>query len=223
MASAYAHPTPKAGLLSGMAVTWITAIIVVGVGAAVPRLHPIFAGSPSRRLLDLLVASIVLMAAHKIESYFTREFDHCPVYLGMRQSRWGHDPLALAFVTFVSVFLGMMVLVALAMRDAPWPLLVLAIWCAQGLHELHHAAKSLSRRRYYPGTASALVFVAFMDLAFVPAYLGCLDVDARAVLACYFVAQPLLLGAFYLEDRSWLRRAAERGSAHESMTASVAP
>jgi hypothetical protein len=199
-----------------MAVTWITALAALATGLFIPRLHPVFAASPSSRLLDLLVISVIIMGVHKVESFFTREFDHCPVYLGLRSGRFGGDPLALAFFTFCAVFLAMMVLVALAMRDAPWPLLVISIWCAQGLHELHHAAKSLSRRRYYPGTITGLLFTAFIAAAFVPAYLACLDVDGTAVHTVYLAAIPVLFCGFYLEDRAWFRRATGSPAATDS-------
>jgi hypothetical protein len=195
---------PKAGLLSGMAVTWITASIALGVGLFVPSLHPIFAGTASLRLQNLLLISIGLMVAHKIESYYTREFDHCPVYLSLKQAGWARDPRQAVFVTFCSVFLALMIVIALAMRGPPWLLLLPAVWCAQGLHEMHHFAKSLARRSYYSGTATGLCFVLFIDLVFFPAYVGELGIDGAALRWAFYLAQPPLFAAFVVEDLRWL-------------------
>ena len=201
--------SPPAGILSGMVITWATALAAMLVGALLPSLHPIFAAMPSAGLADLLLFSIGLMAVHKVESYVTGEFDHCPVYLGLADKPWVRSLRQAAFITFCTTFLALAVLLALAMRGPPWPLLVMAVWCAQGLHEVHHLAKSLARRRYYPGTASGALFVAFIDLVFFPAYLGELSLAAREpVRLAYYAAQPLLLCAFFVEDRAWLARRA---------------
>jgi Protein of unknown function with HXXEE motif len=193
----------KAGLLSGMAITWGTAIGAIGVGAFLPSLHPIFARAPSLHLLDLLLLSIAVMAVHKVECYFGRECDHCPVYLQMGDAPWLRSPRDPAFVAFCSVFLALAVLLALALRGGPWPLLVMAVWAAQGLHETHHLGKTLARGRYYPGTATAIAFVLCLDLFFVPAYAAHLGLDGRAALIAYYALQPMLVVAFWLEDRAW--------------------
>jgi hypothetical protein len=188
-----------------MVVTWATAVLALVVGALLPSLHPIFAASPSTHLADALLFSIGLMAVHKVESYLTGEFDQCPVYLGLSDAPWVRGIRQAAFLVFCSVFLALAILIALAMRGPPWPLLVMAVWCSQGLHEIHHTAKSLARRRYYPGTASALVFVAYIDVVFFPAYLAQLSLGAPEVVRVgFYAAQPILLLAFFLEDRAWL-------------------
>lgn len=201
---------PKAGALSGMAVTWVTGAALFFVGVALPSLHPIFAGQPSTRLLNLLLVSLGIMTLHKIESYFTHEFDHCPVYLSLKSAAWAREPRQAVFVTFCSVFLALTLVIALSMRGSPWLLLLPGVWSAQGLHEIHHSAKSLSRRGYYPGTLTALVFVAFIDAFFFPEYFSLLRVEGRAALFAFYALQPLLFFAFFVEDRAWLRKLGER-------------
>jgi hypothetical protein len=192
-----------------MAITWVTALSAVGTGLLLPSLHPVFAGAPSIRLANFLLASVAVIAAHKVESYVTREFDQCPVYLGIDTAPWAPSVRQAAFVVFCSVFLGLLLLVALVIRGGPWPMLALAVWAAQGLHELHHAAKSVARRAYYPGTATAVLFVLFMDLGFVPAYVAelALGSGVRGVILAYWLSQPLVFLAFWLEDLAWLRKA----------------
>jgi hypothetical protein len=194
-----------------MAVTWLTALGALVVGFALPSLHPIFSGAPSRRLLDLLLISIGIMALHKLESFYAREFDHCPVYLSLQRAWWACEPRQAVFVTFCSVFLALMLVVALAMRGAPWLLLLPAIWSAQALHEIHHLGKSLARRGYYSGAISAVLFVAFMDVFFVPEYSSLLALDGRAARLAFYAFQPLLLLAFWVEDRRWLAARAQLG------------
>ena len=200
---------PKAGALSGMAVTWVTGAVALAVGIAFPSLHPIFAGAPSTRLLNLLLISIGIMLVHKIESYFTHEFDHCPVYLSLKSAAWAKDPRRAVFITFCSVFLALTLVIALALRGAPWSLLLPAVWSAQGLHEIHHSAKSVSRRGYYPGTLSAIAFVLFIDVAFFPEYFSLLALPSRAPFYGFYALQPLLFLAFVAEDRAWLKKLGE--------------
>jgi hypothetical protein len=195
---------PRAGILSRMAITWSTALAILLVGLAVPSMHPIFAGPPSAKLVNLLLLSVGLMAVHKVECYATREWEQCPVYLGIPSARWARGVRETAFVVFCSLDVAYMLLIALALRGPPWTMLVMAILCAQGLHELHHPAKSLARRRYYPGTASAVLFVLFMDLWFAPEYFAQLRLPFAKPLAWYYLAQPVVLLAFWLEDRAWL-------------------
>lgn len=195
---------PRAGILSRMVITWSTALAILLVGLAVPSMHPIFAGPPSTRLLNLLLLSVGLMAVHKIECYATREWEQCPVYLGIPSAPWARGVRETAFVVFCSLDVAYMLLIALALRGPPWAMLVMAILCAQGLHELHHPAKSLARRRYYPGTASAILFVLFIDLLFAPEYFARLRLPSGNALVWFYVVQPMVLVAFWLEDRAWL-------------------
>lgn len=215
------HEPPKNGLLSGMVVTWATALAAVAAGLFVARLHPYFAQVPSHELVSLYVASIVLMCAHKVESYWTGEFEQCPVYETLARAPWASDVRRATFAVFCSMFLAAMFLSYLVLRGAPWPLLLMSVWCAQGLHEIHHGAKSLARQRYYPGTTTALLFTLFMDLSFFPVYAGHLGGLPPWWIGLYYAAQPLLFAAFYVEDRQWLARRAAYDEQRTLMVASA--
>jgi hypothetical protein len=193
---------PKNGLLSGMIITQAAAVIAIVSGLFVPGVDRLFAAAPSKPLLDVLLASVVLMTAHKIESYFTGEFDQCPVYLTVGRG-WEQNVRRAGFTVFVTAFLGGMFLLSLGLRGPPWPLLLMSIWCAQGLHELHHTAKSLVRRRYYPGTVTGILFTVMIDVAFFPLWYRSLPIASDAPLIAFYACQPLVLLAFYLEDRRW--------------------
>ncbi len=79
----------------------------------------------------------------------------------------------------------------------------MSVWLAQGLHEIHHLGKTIARRRYYPGLISALLFTAVIDLAFFPNWYAALNVGSQLGFYAYYAVQPLVLLAFYLEDRKW--------------------
>ncbi|MCB9759890.1 MAG: hypothetical protein H6739_08655 [Alphaproteobacteria bacterium] len=195
--------TPPNGLLSGMALTWMTALVAIPAGLLSADAAAFFDHPLPVALQDALLLSVFLMAAHKGESYLQGEFNHCPVYLTSAQTRWGRNPREALFVGFVGTFLGLMLLVAMVMRGGPWPMLLLAIWLAQGLHELHHTGKSLARGYYYPGTLTGLAFTLFLDVAVFPLWLETLGLGMETSWL-YYGLQPLVILAFFLEDRRWL-------------------
>lgn len=196
---------PSNGLLSGMVLTWGTAALALTLGVASPTLTAPFDRLPSPALLDAFGLTVVLMLVHKVESYLTAEFDHCPVYLTAARASWATDVRRVNFVVFVGTLLAMLMVLYLVMLGGRWPLLLLTVWLAQGLHEWHHAAKSLAQRSYYPGTATGLCFVALMQALFFPAW-----ADAVALPEgwrwTYAAAQPLVFLGFFLEHRVWLRQ-----------------
>jgi hypothetical protein len=193
---------PKNGLLSGMIITQAAAVTAILAGLFVPGADLVFAGFPPRFVLDVFLGSVVLMTVHKVESYYFGEFEVCPVYLTVGKS-WEKNVRRAGFEVFVSAFLGGMFLLALALRGAPWPLLLMSVWLAQGLHEIHHLAKTLVRRRYYPGLVSALLFTALIDVALFPNWYAALHVESQLGFYAYYAVQPLVLLAFFLEDRKW--------------------
>lgn len=197
-----ARVIPKNGLLSGMIITQAAAVMAILAGCFLPGVDRIFGGAPPKPLLDVFLGSVVLMTVHKIESYVTGEFDQCPVYLTVGRG-WEQNVRRAGFTVFVTAFLGGMFLLALALRGAPWPLLLMAIWCAQGLHELHHTAKSMVRHAYYPGTISGLLFTLLIDVAFFPMWYRALAVGSDVPMYVFYGVQPIVLLAFYLEDRKW--------------------
>ncbi len=195
---------PRNGVLSGMAITYVTAIVAIAAGLAAPS-DPTFMRAPSGPLLDGFLVSLAVMAVHKAECYWTREYEVCPVYVTAAR---GRDPRQTLFIGFVVTFLAMMGFVFLVLRGPPWPLLMLAVWLAQGLHEIHHAAKSAAQRSYYPGTATALLFVAAIDLLVFPRWYALLEIDGRLGLHAFYAVQPIVFVAFWLEHRRWLGRLA---------------
>ncbi len=147
---------PKNGLLSGMIVTGLAAAAALTLGFFVPASHSTFDALPTDGLIDAFGITVLAMAAHKVESYLTGEFERCPVYLTSVHREKGKHPGRLLFQGFVPTVIGGLLLAYFLMRGAPWVMLMLLVWLGQGLHEWHHLAKSLAERRYYPGTVSGL-------------------------------------------------------------------
>lgn len=195
---------PKNGLLSGMVMVYATATLVVLAGLFLPPVSVWFSPKPSTELLNVFLVSIVIMAIHKFESYKSKEFDRCPVYLATgSHARWMKQPREVLFVGFVGTFLILMVVINLVMRGAPWPLLLMLIWLAQGLHEIHHSAKTCIERRYYPGVVSSLLFVLHIDLFMVPLWFQHVFGGFHWSGYLYYASQPIIFLAFAIEHRSW--------------------
>lgn len=198
---------PKNGLLSGMFIVYTTAAIAVAAGLFWPGVNQFFGANPTTALINTFLVSILLMVAHKLESYFFREYDRCPVYLSSSgHAKWMKHPRQILFVAFVGTFLMLMIVINLVMRGPPWPLLLMAIWMAQGLHEIHHSAKTLVERRYYPGVISSIFFVAHIDV-FMFLQWGELVLKGHEwVYYVYYGLQPVVFLAFVLEHRWWSMR-----------------
>jgi hypothetical protein len=197
---------PKNGLLSGMILPALAAATALLIGFFLPNVAQIFSGTPSIAFLNSFLVSICLMTVHKIESYLTHEYDVCPVYLTNGQASWAQNPRQAIFVAFVSTFIGMSFMMFLIFKGPPWPLLLLSIWMAQGLHEFHHSAKSLAQKSYYSGTISALLFTAQIDIFVFPKWYGDLGLASTAGFYAYYLIQPVVFLGFYLEHRGWLVR-----------------
>jgi hypothetical protein len=198
---------PKNGVLSGMAITYGIALLALGTGLLLPSVRAVLMRAPSAALLDGMLLSIAVMAVHKAECWWRREYEVCPVYITAARGRDGRETL---FIGFVITFLAMMAFVYLVLLGPPWPLLMLAVWIAQGLHEIHHAAKSVAARRYYPGTATALLFVGAIDVFVFPRWLALVDTEPRLWFWAFYAAQPILFAAFVLEHQRWLRKTTGR-------------
>lgn len=197
---------PPNGLLSGMILPAIAGVCAVIVGLFCPEMASVFNTPITVPLLNGFGISILLMVVHKIESYFTYEYNVCPVYLTNGQKSWAQNPRQAIFVAFVGTFLLMMGAVFLVMKGGVWPRLLLSIWLAQGLHEWHHSAKSLAQRSYYSGTVSALLFVLHIDFCVAPLWFDTLLLSAEIktlALQMYYGIQPVVFIGFYLEHRKW--------------------
>lgn len=202
---------PKNGLLSGMILTAATAAAALTAGIAFPGFTESFNVPMPEPLLDSFFLSLGLMVAHKAESYFTREYDVCPVYLTNGQASWGINPRQAMFVSFVSTFIGMSFVNYLSLKGGHWPMLMLSVWMAQGLHELHHSAKSLAQKAYYAGTASAILFTAQIDAFVFPQWREGLGLSPAWDWGFYALQAPVFL-AYYLEHRGWLKKAGLTGA-----------
>lgn len=203
------YSVPKNGLLSGMIVTILTAVVVVPLGLFSESFRQRFIAAPSDALIEGFLISIVGIILHKAESYWFREWEHCPLYLTSRQSSWGRDPGQALFVGFVSTLLVMVVLLFLMMKGEPWPLILMSILIAQGLHEIHHSAKSIARRYLYPGTVTSILFVGLVGFWVYPAWYSQVLGEKVGVFYMYYLLWPVLFTAFYFEDRNWYAKAAQ--------------
>lgn len=195
--------------MSGMIIPALAAAAVLPFGffSATFRSHFTAALTPSFQGVFLI--SIVLMALHKLESFWFGEYDQCPVYATTAQAEWAQNPRKAVFLTFVPTFLGMMMMAFLAFLGPPWHLIILTVWLGQGAHELHHTGKSLARARLYPGIFTSVLFVGVMSFGLFPLWHDAV-VGARGLLFYgYYALLPIVLLGFYLEDRKWISRAPE--------------
>lgn len=202
---------PKNGLLSGMIITLSAAVMALIGGLFIPDVSVLFSEAPSPTLLNAFFVSICLLTVHKIESYLTREYDVCPVYLTNGQASWTQNNRQTIFLAFVPILLGMSFMLFLVMKGPPWPLLLLLIWISQGLHELHHSGKSLAQKKYYSGVISSLIFVLQIDFFLFPEWYAQLHMENEIAFYLYYALQPFVLLAFYLEHRRWRTALIEKG------------
>lgn len=199
---------PPAGPLSQMLLTAL--VPALGVGAAL--LHIGFRArllAPfDEALLTPLGLSVGVMILHKFECFFAREYDSCPVYLNLERAPFARSLRRALFVSFVAPFLVLLLLMYAVALGAPWHWLTIGAWLGQGLHELHHVARSLSRRRPYPGVATAIIFVCVMHGMVWPATAHALGLASGWGSWLGLALTPTAMIAFYLEDRAWLRKRA---------------
>ena len=105
------------------------------------------------------------------------------------------------------LFFAVLFLVGLAMAGPPWHLIIIImIWLAQGLHELHHSAKSAARRRIYPGLFSSLAFVTVQACWIFPLWWDAVVGTRGSAFTSCILVLPLVWIAFYVEDRDWIFR-----------------
>ena len=213
---------PKNGLLSGMIITGLAVLVAISLGLFVPASHAIFDSPPTDGLLDAFLITILGMLVHKVESYQTGEFQRCPVYLTNVHNERGKHPGRLLFQGFVPTVLGALLLLYFVMRGPPWMLLMMLVWLGQGMHELHHAAKTLAEGRYYPGTVTGIGFVVLMDVLLYPWWIAALTVDPGRWFWVYYAVQPVLFAAYWLEHRGWIRRYRAWQSADSGETSGAA-
>jgi hypothetical protein len=200
------HAQPKNGLLSGMILPGIATGVVLPLALVSSSFRSHFTAELSPQFQLMFLASALLMALHKVESFFFAEYDHCPVYLTNSRAPWAQNPRKAVFLAFCPVFVGMLLFSCLAVFGPPWHLILMTVWLGQGLHELHHLGKSLARGRAYPGIVTSLLFVGVMCLGVFPLWHQAVLGERGVVFYLFYAALPHVLLAFYLEDRRWLAR-----------------
>lgn len=197
---------PPAGLLSGMILTITSAFFWILAPLFSDALIERFRQPLSQGLYFWFAISCVVMGLHKLESYIAGEFDQCPVYLYQGTLPLARDPRRLNFVVFVGTFLAMLLLCVLLMYGMPWPRILIGIWVGQGLHELHHSAKSVQRKLFYPGVFTSILFVWIMGARVFPLWWTSSFPEYSQFTAYYPVLAAVIWGAFFREDRLWIRR-----------------
>jgi hypothetical protein len=200
---------PKNGPMAGMIVPALTAALVLPIALLSPAFRSHFASPLSTAMQVAFFASVVLMVLHKVESFWFGEYDQCPVYVTQANSGFAGNPRKAQFLTFVPTFLGMLMFAFLAFLGPPWHLITLTVWLGQGLHELHHLAKSAARGRAYPGIVTSILFVAVMSFALFPMWHDAV-IGARGVIFyAYYALMPLVFLGHYFEDKKWIAAAPE--------------
>lgn len=191
---------PKNGLLSGMIVPGITAAVVLTLACVSATFRSYFASPLTPAFQWTLFASFVLMALHKLESFWFAEYDQCPVYLSQNTS----NPRKAVFLAFVPIFIGMLFFAFMGFFGPPWHLVAITVWLGQGIHEMHHTAKSLARDRAYPGVVTSVMFVALMTFGLFPMWHDAVIGARGLVFYGYYALLPVIFAGFYFEDRKWI-------------------
>ncbi len=104
---------------------------------------------------------------HNIESYYTDEWLHCPLYKTARSSfKDGRE----VFLTFVSTVVIFTMLIIIQMCDHNWNYYLIAVWGGALMNEIHHVSKTFVYGTYYSGTVSAYFMVLYSIFIFFPNY-----------------------------------------------------
>ncbi len=191
---------PRNGLLSAMIIPGITAAVVLTLACVSSTFRSYFAVPLSPVFQGALFASFVLMALHKVESFWFLEYDQCPVYLSQDVS----NPRKAVFLAFVPIFIGMLFFAFMGFFGPPWHLIAITVWLGQGVHEMHHTAKSLARDRAYPGIVTSLMFVALMTFGLFPLWHDAVIGARGFIFYGYYALLPIVFAGFYFEDRKWI-------------------
>lgn len=122
---------------------------------------------PTPRMKVLFGLSIALMFLHKVECWFTEEWMDSPFFQAILHSAYwaGLDAEAmqgeLMFLVFcVWLFIGL-VMGWLVLWGGPGPAIALGIWGFTFVLEWHHVFRTIGRGGYYPGIATAAVYLPF--------------------------------------------------------------
>lgn len=111
----------------------------------------------SRRLTGAFAASVLFMGFHKIESYFTGEWNTAPVYqaiLGMQL-----EAGEMLFLSFVITLLAGLLCCLLIISLRSGTVYFLAFWGLTFLLEFHHLVRTLAGGHYYSGSLTAMAYI----------------------------------------------------------------
>ena len=126
---------------------------------------------PKKQLLFVLISSIIVMFLHKVECYYTNEYNVCPVYQEkiMPMSNGGGVAHAI-FLTFCFwFFLFLVVVTAIFASEGRALKTLLGIWILTFVHEIHHPIQTLMDGTYYSGTITAYLYT-LVGAVYVAAY-----------------------------------------------------
>lgn len=197
-------PFPRHGLLSGMVVIAMAVAAALFVGLFLPGWHGPFDVAPTPALLNAFEVSIGVLIVHKVESYRTRKYDVCPVYLTLAHDAPTRTSGQNHFRLLITPLMAGLILLGFAVRGPPWPMLLIGAWLSQAAHELHHLGKTIAARAVYPGLWSALAFVVTVDAFVAPRWFA--EVGAPGAWWLYVAAQVPMTAAFVVEHVAWRGR-----------------
>ena len=110
----------------------------------------------------LFVFSVGLMFLHKLESYYTNEFNVCPVYYHIRLHITNKSISEANFKIFCFWFFSMLFLItSLIITDMQSLPYLFLLWIFMFIHEIHHPIQSFINKSYYSGSFTAWIYVFF--------------------------------------------------------------
>jgi len=111
----------------------------------------------SRRLYTLFVIAVAVMGVHKLESWWTFEWEVSP-FFAFVASHMGsvEEGMFYAFIVWLFVGLGC---AAGVMAGARIQQGLFAVYGLTFLEEFHHVIRTVEGGAYYPGVLSALVYI----------------------------------------------------------------
>jgi hypothetical protein len=186
----------------------LTVAIVFPLALFSSSIRAHFEGVLTPGLQSAFLASVVLFAVHQSEGFCSREHDE-----GERQG---------VFVTFVPGFVVLLAMAFLGFLGPPWHLIILTVWLALGVQELHHLGKSFARGVAHPGVVTSFFFVVVTCCGLFPLWHDAVLGARGAGFYGFYAALPLVVLAFWLEERRWLRAGPRAPSARERPLASPA-
>jgi len=114
-----------------------------------------------------MIITFILMILHKVESYYTEEWLHCPFYKAVGEKIPGGKN---TFLVFCSTFIILTHLVFMQICDNDWNYYIVAVWGGAMINEIHHVSKTFVYSTYYSGCVTAYFMVLYSMFIFFPNY-----------------------------------------------------